>query len=351
MKWDLPARLHATPLGLDEIDEIAARWSEVLRDGGNEAPTTRAAFEAWRGRALAHAVAFRRVESARTLVDSLADAPGLRALRDDTRARARRRWMRAGFAVAASLCIVALGALALRPQLSDAAYQQIRDAITGNVHRTDVGQRSVVTLEDGSVITLNTDSRVWVDYSDAIRAVTLERGQALFKVAENPARPFVVHAGARQVTALGTEFEVRMADRRFEVTLLEGRVAVTHGRQRGALGGVREAELAPGQQFIAVATAPPRVRVADVQRQVSWRHGQVVFQNERLDDAVAEMNRYSRHRVVLDDAALGAVKISGAFNTGDTAIFVEALTTYFPIDHTSGDGDVIVLKSRGPGHG
>ncbi|WP_407353904.1 FecR family protein [Luteimonas sp. R10] len=343
MKWKAP------PMA-EDIDEEAARWSEVLREAGDE-PSVREAFDSWRLRSPAHAAAFRRAKRARALAGAVADAPEIMALRRETMARApgAHRGVRTyGLSIAASLFAVALvGALVVWPGASRRIYEGVQGAVAGNVHETGVGQRAVVTLEDGSVVTLNTDSRVSVHYEPGARAITLERGQALFKVAPDRARPFVVTADGRQVTALGTEFEVHVSGRLFEVTLLEGRVAVT----RDHAGTAPPMELRPGQKLVAVAAEPPQVRAADVKREVSWRHGQVVFEDERLADAVAEMNRYSRSQVVLGDARLASLKISGAFNTGDTATFVEALTAYFPIERAERAGDTIVLKPRAPTRG
>lgn len=346
--------------GAAGIDEAAARWSEILRDAGADAGV-RAEFEAWRTASPAHADAFRRVESARAMARSLADTPQMRALRSEALARAARRgrrraWLR-GFAVAASLLVaVGFGAVWLGLDAPRALYRDARDAVAGNVYKTEIGQRSTVTLDDGSSITLNTDSRVSVHYEPGRRGIVLERGQALFKVAKDRTRPFVVSAGGRDVTALGTEFDVRLSERVFEVTLLEGRVTVSPEQDRGASGTnpaiVPLAELHPGQQYVATAKARPQVRQADVKRVVSWRRGQVVFEDERLEDAIAEMNRYSRQQVVLGDGSLASLRISGAFNTGDTGTFVEALVAYFPIERDGGGRDgKIVLNPRAPGRG
>lgn len=359
MKW------HATPIANgpgplpDDVDEAAARWSEVLsEDEGGADSTLRAAFEAWRDRSQAHAAAFRRVEAARALAQAFADTPDMLALRRETLARASKSRPSCaartyGYSIAASLLVVAaVGLLILRPDAPGRMVQGVQDAIAGNVHQTAVGERSEVTLADGSVVTLNTDSRISVHYEGKTRAVTLERGQALFKVAKDRTRPFIVTADGRQVTALGTEFEVHMSERLFEVTLLEGRVSVTRERtQTAAIAAAPTAELQPGQQFVATAATVPQVRAADVRREVSWRHGQVVFENESLADAVAEINRYSRNQIVLGDTRLASLKISGAFNTGDTDTFVEAVTAYFPIERAANQRDAIVLKPRAPERG
>ena len=261
----------------------------------------------------------------------------------------RRAWMRR-FAIAASVLVTAgVGTFLLRPDAARQAYRDARGTLAGNVYTTEIGQRSTVTLDDGSILTLNTDSRVSLHYESGLRSVALERGQALFKVAKDRARPFVVDAGGRRVTALGTEFDVRVSERTFEVTLLEGRVKVTREHDERESADPPLAELQPGQQFVEVAKARPQVREADVKRVVSWRRGQVVFEDERLEDAVAEMNRYSRQQVVLGDERLASLRISGAFNTGDTGTFVEALVAYFPIERDPEERKgTIVLSPRPP---
>jgi transmembrane sensor len=360
MKWKIsPNRDNPAEHAPDGIDEAAARWSEILRDAGDDRQV-REAFEAWQSHSPQNASAFRRVEAAQTFISSIADTSDeMQRLRRETLARAVgveshcSYWWR-NSAVAASLMAAAvLGMFAMNPNTSRQIYHDARDAIAGNIYQTGIGQTSVVSLDDGSVVTLNTNSRISVHYEQGVRGITLERGQALFKVAKDRAHPFVVSAGGRQVTALGTEFDVHLSDQLFEVTLLEGRVTVTrddHGHAPATVGKAKPApllaELRPGQQFVAVAKAVPRVRPADVRRVISWRHGQIVFENERLEDAVAEMNRYSRRQVVLSDPRLGSLKISGAFNTGDVGTFVEALTDYFPIERATREDDAIVLKSR-----
>ncbi|ALN55959.1 sigma factor regulatory protein, FecR/PupR family [Lysobacter enzymogenes] len=346
--------------GSRSIDEDAARWSEILRE--RDDATMREAFQAWQAQSPGHAEAYARAEAARRLADLLADEPEMQSLRSETLGRVARqgqarRASRRNWAMAASLTVAGLlGALGLNLGDSWRMVGDARDALAGNVYRTGVGQRERFTLADGSVITLNTDSRVSTHYRDGLRAVTLERGQALFKVAKDRSRPFVVSAGGRQVTALGTEFDVYLSPRAFEVTLLEGRVTVTRTVKPAAVASARPtaaataplAELRPGEQFVALAKAAPQVRAADVRRVVSWRNGQIVFENERLGDAVAEINRYSQRKIVLADATLASLKISGAFNTGDTGTFVEALTDYFPIERDTLDNDDIVLKPRAP---
>ncbi|UBB27316.1 FecR domain-containing protein [Pseudoxanthomonas japonensis] len=348
-----PPTTWAMDFAADSADEAAARWSEILRDAPDQ-PRLREGFDAWHARSPENAAAWRRIQAANHWVRTLSDSPEMQSLRRETlarvaegRLRSSRRWRRLSIA-ASLLLLTGVGLIALRPEATRGLFSGAGDTLAGNVYQTGVGQRSVVTMDDGSVVTLNTDSRLSVHYRADVRAVTLERGQALFKVAKDRSRPFVVTADGKRVTALGTEFDVRVGERLFEVTLLEGRVGVApaQGVAPSPANAATLAELHPGQQFVATDGSRPVVRVADVGRVVSWRTGQIVFDNERLDAAIAEVNRYSRRKVVLGDPQLASLKISGAFNAGDTHTFVEALTNYFPIQRDPREDERVVLESR-----
>ncbi len=357
-----PDTAEDVTLDLSSVDDAAAVWSETLRESGQDL-RVRQSFESWRARDPAHAQAFERIEAARRTVDALADAPELLALRNETLSRVavqRVRWTRYVSAIAATL-VVGITAMLMTTghtwrDLPATVYDGMRAAIQGETrYETAIGERLVATLEDGSTLTLNTASRAVVVFEDAQRTVTLERGQALFEVAKDPHRPFVVRAGDRRVTAIGTAFDVRLTDQMFEVTLIEGRVAVEPQTSPSATAAAapawartapQRAELTAGQQLVALAARAPIVRSADVRRVTSWRNGQVIFENDPLGSAIAEMNRYARKRVTLADPQLASLKISGAFDTGDTAVFIEALTQYFPIDVRTQDDSTVILAWR-----
>lgn len=348
-------------LELSGIDDAAAVWSETLRESGGDLRVGQA-FENWRGASPAHAEAFDRIEAAQRTVQALADTPELLALRHETLARVtvhRQRWGRVAASALAASCVAALaGTLLLNAgswtRLPDRVYDGMRTALHGGerIYETAVGERLVATLQDGSTITLNTASRALVHFEDGLRKVTLERGQALFEVAKDKSRPFIVTAGDRRVTALGTAFDVRLSDRMFEVTLIEGRVAVepeamlAPNRTPAPMRAAQRAELKPGQQLVALASRAPIVRTADLKRVTSWRNGRVIFENDPLGSAIDEMNRYARRHVTLADPQLARLKISGAFDTGDTTVFIEALTQYFPIEIRQQTEDTVVLAWR-----
>src|SRR5690606_15969424 len=137
------------------------------------------------------------------------------------------------FRVAAAAAVVGMAvaiAYAVIPTFSDGPASNssiIRAATEGGAFRTAVGERSSITLSDGASVVLNTNSRIEVRYTPERRNVRLLAGQAWFQVAKHPERPFVVEAGDRRVTALGTAFDVRMDSRdSVQVTLAEGKVSV-----------------------------------------------------------------------------------------------------------------------------
>lgn len=376
-------------LEITSLDEAAALWSECLREAEGDEDVL-AAFERWRGRNPEHAEAFERVDTAQLMVESVADEPGIMTLRNETLSRVamqrmaaermpvpgrRRRFSAPAMAaVFAAVMIAALGVIAYEPALRYGIYDRAVALATGTeIYRTGIGQRSMVTLNDGSTLSLNTDSLVQVDYSENIRQVNLRRGQALFEVEKDRLRPFIVDANGHRVTALGTAFDVRQSADSIEVTLIEGRVLVErtaigpagtqHNSSLQPTGTIpkswlespneqlrtsnEQLVLTPGQQFVHAANVVPVVRLADVGRITSWRDGRVIFDDDSLSSVVAEMNRYSHRRIILDDRRLTDLEVSGAFDTGKTDVFVEALTTYFPIRVIERDDDKIVLAWNG----
>lgn len=188
---------------------------------------------------------------------------------------------------------------------------------------TGVGEQRVVALQDGSRLNLNTQTALRVNYSANERHLTLRSGEALFSVAKNKKRPFVVSAGGVVVTATGTRFDVALDDKMTKVTLIEGRVSIeTHD---GATTW-----LAPGEQWRSLQ-GRAQVRKIATQNVTAWTQGRVVFDNVALAGAIAEINRYGGRSVLLDAPQFGARRLSGSFEAGDSESFVAAVTGFFPL--------------------
>ncbi len=216
-------------------------------------------------------------------------------------------------------------------------------------YATRVGERQTIALTDGSIVALDTASVLDVDYSAARRDVRLVRGQALFQVAKNRARPFVVTAGDRQITATGTAFDVRVDRGEVRVVLVEGRVTVTPIARSGLaklFPALETQIMAPGEALVADRAKPVSVTAADVAQDTSWREGQVIFRDDTLSAAVAEMNRYSTNQIVVDDPRIAGLRISGVFGVSRQENFIAAVTAFYPIEVERRAPNITVLVRR-----
>jgi transmembrane sensor len=201
--------------------------------------------------------------------------------------------------------------------------------------KTRVGEQRVVTLTDGSLVRLNTDSKLVVRYRRNERRVELIRGEAFFEAAHDAARPFVVVADGASVRALGTKFDVRRDADLVRVTLLEGRVQVAKA------GQARGATLAPDQQLTVTPQGISPIRSTVAAETVGWTSGRLIFHETPLDEAVAEVNRYSDKKIVLDGpTAVTRQPVSGAFDVGNTQDFVSAVEGGFDLQSTTVEGVV-----------
>lgn len=337
----------------DSLQDSAAFWFARSRSD-RQSRGDRARFLRWLNADPAHAAAYAQYESLWQGVGAAAAEPEIVELRREALAHAPKRrsgpWRWAG-GIAAVLALFLLGTLALlrvdAPPGGGMPPTLVAESEAPASLRTAVGERSVVTLQDGSVVELNTDSLVLVDYETGRRNLKLVRGQALFQVARDASRPFTVEAAGRQIVALGTEFDVRVDEKGMKVTLIEGKVAVkpVSSAASGGAGDVRN--LRPGEQLIARADRPVVVLPADVRQAVSWRTGRIIFSDEPLGEVVEEINRYSTRKVVLADSSLADLRVSGVFRVGSTAGFVSALDTAFPVTVEGRQDRLLIRWERG----
>jgi transmembrane sensor len=323
----------------------AAFWDSRLRSPlCTEADRT--GFAAWRERDPAHAEAYDQLQAGIGALHAAFDfSAELRSMRDRAlEHRPSPRWRIAAAIAAAAV----LGAGVVWLPIGPEADHGLQVGASGaSAFQTGVGERLTVTLADGSEVTLNTRSRVEVSMAPGRRDLKLVSGQALFEVAKDPDRPFVVTAGPRQVTALGTVFEVRLDGEQVKVTMLEGKVAVAPTRPTVLQKLVApEQHLVGGQQLVATAdSVGSTVTKADAS-ETSWREGRVVFVDTPLTEAVAEMNRYSATPILIGDASLARFKVNGMFLTSQPLSFVGAVTAYYPIEARAHAGGATVLAPR-----
>ncbi|MEJ0038325.1 MAG: FecR domain-containing protein [Gammaproteobacteria bacterium] len=339
----------------DERTEQAVEWFLRVRSEGasvEDLPELRRWIEADPDNALA----YQQVCAAWSTIGDYASAPeiviGRRDALEDSHKAGRHGTPSLGKAsawvAAACVALVALGT---------GAWWLFSPHWT--VYSTELGQRRTVTLADASVIVLDAHSQVRVRYTDKERAIALEQGQARFSVAKDPLRPFRVRARDQTVVALGTQFDVELISQAVLVTLIEGHVAVggvtSQGAQATGSPSVGEVSGAPGRQVVELI-AGEGLRVHDDGRAIflpnvdlghatAWQKGKMFFDNEPLSTAVERINRYARQQVDVDPS-VAAVGISGVFNSGDTDAFIEAVTTYFPVEAIRNRGANIYLTRR-----
>ncbi|MEO1038746.1 MAG: FecR domain-containing protein [Pseudomonadota bacterium] len=332
---------------------------------------TRRAFDLWLEESQAHREAFEAVEHAWAISAGLEQSQAFSAERREVLIpgvggpyTARGLAVAAGAAtgLAACLALVVSVFLTTPPEpVMDA--QPVRAPIVASLPAVDpvssdsrmlttaVGQREAVTLEDGSVVELNTSTELRVMFTQARREVVLLHGQALFNVAHDASRPFIVLAGDRRITALGTEFEVRIKEDDVAVTLLDGRVEVAEMLAASSEPVVRPArvvELAPGQRLSGRSADAVQIDEAELDRALGWREGRLEFENERLGEVIEEINRYSTLSVQLARPELAYLRVSGNFRAGSTENFVAAVVDLFPLSARTPDEDpeVVLLDWR-----
>lgn len=359
--------------------EAAAAWHDrIHRD--DVTAETRKAFEAWLAASYRHREVYESIDRSWSKLQEAAEDPQILALRHETALRLTRRNSQTlrplRWVAAAALLAVAVGAasLALRSPSDHSLIARLFNSFPlGNSdhYETATGERLAFTLRDGSQVTLDTQSELKVDFSPAERRVRLTHGQAFFEVAKDPNRPFVVEAHHRRLVAVGTAFDVRVDGDQVKVTMVEGTVRVERrdevapsvaesarhsasaespsGSAAPDASGRERAEVATitaGEQLVSDAQREDHVRTTDPERDTSWRRGQVIFDNTRLADAIAEINRYSEAKIELADPNLADLRLSGAFATGRPTVFVEAVTSYFPVQVTRSDERGVVLSKK-----
>lgn len=262
-------------------------------------------------------------------------------------------------AVAASLAFLSslvLSWLLLKPsQQAFEAYAQSESR-----YETDVGQQKTITLEDGSLVSLNTSSSLDVVFSEQLRTINVVRGEAHFQVAQDAERPFVVSAGQNKVTAIGTAFNVQLLeDQRFELLVTEGKVLVSEINQ-AMPENIRQLK---SQDFEALGTIMQsgdtavfkgllaenrdNLSLDQVQRNLSWQQGMLVFHGEVLEQALTEMSRYTENQFIIDDESLKSLRVAGYFKVGDTDGLLHALQNNFQIEHRK-TNNVIHLTAKSP---
>ena len=307
-----------------DIEERAAAFLMERQDQRNWTEENQQVLDAWLVESIAHQVAYFRLEAV------LGRTERLRALRSASH-RPGSIWPAVFKAAVAFSIVVAISAEATSYLLQPRA----------TTYQTSVGNREILSLNDGSQVELNTDSSLRIAQDITQRRAWLDKGEAYFQIKHDTHHPFVVVAGNISVIDLGTKFVLRKFSDRLEVMLVEGgaRVESTAHRARTAI-------LKPGD--VAVARTDS-ITVARRSQQelvdaLGWRRGVLTFRYTTLAEAAAEFNRYNKTKIVVADPLVARLTIYGAFASNDVAAFTDAAQAYFKLHIENSDGQVVLSR-------
>jgi transmembrane sensor len=334
---------------------IAAAWFARKRSGEMTEQEARE-LAAWLDADPRHRAAYDLASEVWGAAEGVRANPTMLSIRERALRRGRFGWAGRGAAIAASVALAVFGGWAAMERAPAGPVISTGLATEANLagarmhdFATDVGQKRTVTLEDGTVVTLDTNSAIHVREGGRVRLVELDRGQAFFKVAHDRSRPFLVRAAGRTVVAVGTEFGVRLDRGQIAVTLIEGKVRVEapiNGRGDGRFSRyVQTTELTPGSRLELADGKPWAISEVDPERDTSWMTDKLVFQDEPLSKVVAELNRYSTRRIVIADPSLAAEPVSGSFRTDNIDEALHAIASYGLADVRAGRGDTVELST------
>lgn len=213
-------------------------------------------------------------------------------------------------------------------------------APAGEYYATEVGEMRRIPLRDGSTLVLNTHSQARVHFTAEQREVRLLQGEALFEVAHDTRRPFIVRTENWQVRAVGTVFGVRLRGAEVDVTVSEGAVELNgNGIAQAPRVAANEQSILGPEQVIRVEKIP----LTTVERRFAWLNGMVAFSGESLAEAVSEINRHNRRQIVIDEETLAQQPIVGAFRATDSEGFTAAAAAALGAE-TVKDGETLHLR-------
>lgn len=206
---------------------------------------------------------------------------------------------------------------------------------------TAVGEERTLILPDSSTVVLDARSKIQVRYTQNLRTIDLLEGQALFSVAHNPARPFVVTTNDATIRDVGTQFDVRRNETATVVTVLEGQVATFSGHDGATASGEPNPGIyvSAGEQVIVAPRLVIRPMHVNAAVATAWTQGKLVFDATPLSEVVADFNRYSLKPLTIEDPGLLSLHVSGTFDARDSTEIIRFLSERFGlVAHESEDG-------------
>jgi len=336
----------------DTVKQEAGHWL-VRLDRGDLNSEEREALRRWMATSKFHQHYIQKLVQNwkdMNILSDLAELFPLRPVRNGAR-RSKSRYLTWIGAGATALVIVLTTVLIMRTGIED---------VPPETYQTALGEQASFRLQDGTTITLNTNSLVNVDFKSSYRTVTLLRGEANFLVAENVNQPFIVYVGSGMVWAVGTQFNVRLLSDIVDVTVVEGTVKI-FARVDFPIGQLpdlsmdseasersRTIVLDAGQsvRYGQEIEKPKIVTVGSIPDKLAWQQGSLIFKGEKLKDAIEEISRYTGIQLIIVDPTISDIPIGGRFKTNDIEALIASLDTSFNIRSEQVSANRIHLSAK-----
>lgn len=322
----------------DRIDAEASAWV-VRGDASEMSPDERRDLNAWLGSDVRHARTYHAIQETWETLPALTSLRHLAPVEANADDPVRRWRPRVGHVVAAAASVAALvAALVLPPTLL---------APRTTHYSTQIAETRELRLEDGSTVTLGPRSGLDIRFNGSERRVALTSGEAFFEVAHDRAHPFIVDAGPSVIRVVGTRFDVNHAGGAVQVAVAEGIVQV--GDSRSAPGSARPTRTLHAGQRLEVARAPSLSLASPTfggANPGGWREGRLVYENSRLADLVADVNRYYAPGIRIADEGVGDLRVTAAFNVTEIPAFFSALGGVVPVIAVESPGGGVIVRGR-----
>ena len=332
------ASLHSVPT-------TAAGWAARL-GAPDVSREDRAAFETWLAEDPSHRAEFDHVKVVEALPMAFASNPAavahlLAEVEPKPRvAKSRTLWP---WSIAAGAALVALTAL-IAQRYIDSNLQRVA---------TRHGEQRSLTLPDGSLVQLNTDTQISYRVDGGGRYVELKSGEAFFDVAKDESRKFVVRTPTAEIQVVGTQFSVRTRPNNVEVIVKEGKVNVVRAESLLSLARLvptavgSTVALVPGERLRLAERTPPQVAAVDATRATAWRSGVLDIDAMTLEDVVAEVNRYVAMPFVIEDEAIRGLQLSGRFRLNDAENIRFMLRERLSVESVPREGLIALRAMKG----
>ncbi len=308
-----------------QIEEEASLWL-LRREEPEWTDEDQVELDQWLDQSMAHKAAFWRLEHGWGLADRLA---ALVPLKQAETPQGPRHWSRnwKPVSLAASILImVGIITVIFLPATQQNMADKDDPAMRSDQVQlaTAIGDHKIVPLADGSKVELNTATELRTALTETSREVWVDEGEAFFDVKRSEEVPFVVYAGNRVITVLGTKFSVRKDGEKVTVAVLEGRVRV----DEMASGKVTNSAVITRGDMAFADEASTLVAIKSpkrVETELSWRDGMLVFDQSTLTEAASEFNRYNKKQLIIGDAETARIRIGGTFQASNVDAFVRLL--------------------------